>query len=279
MNLSVTDSGSVFQLVHTVERESPVVDVFANESALSVDDLTDAISKGAMWRSKGGHGKIRRMSQTDQHCLPGDVVYLNFNPGVLAEIPMQARLVSDEHNYSVWHKPSGMPSQGSKWADHCSITRVVASTHNKKALLVHRLDKAASGLIIVAHTQNAVRALTAMFAKREIEKRYDAIVKGQFSMKTPVQFNDAIEGKACKTEVLNAVHDSSNNTSALLINLHTGRKHQIRKHLSKAGFPIVGDRLYAEDQQHSCNLQLLASELSFECPFTQQRKHFRTSWD
>ncbi len=236
--------------------------------------IQDALLKGAVWLQKKDRNKptcIRDFSIVK----PGDTVYINYNQKVLDEVPLALSLVQDEGNYSVWNKPSGMRSQGSKWADHCAFTGVVEKLSQKPAHLVHRLDRAASGLMLVAHTRPAVQKLSALFAQREIVKQYELSVVGKFSPVLPHIFDASIEGKVAKTTVTAAQYNKDINETDIKVIIETGRKHQIRVHLSQAGHPVVGDRLYSEEKNHQRDLQLRACELAFVCPFTQQQREYK----
>ena len=93
-----------------------------------------------------------------------------------------AVLIADEGDYSVWYKPYGMLSQGSKWGDHCTINRWVEQNHppQRPAFIVNRLDRAAQGLMLIAHTKSSASALSDLFEKRAINKKYTALVSGSF---------------------------------------------------------------------------------------------------
>jgi len=168
-----------------------------------------------------------------------------------------------------------MLSQGTRWSDHCSITYTVEKTHGKKASLVHRLDRAASGLIMIAHTRNALVALTGMFATRRIKKTYHAVVRGTFKEELPCVIDDPIDGKEAHTEVISATKMQSSECSqtpcdetSLTVTIKTGRKHQIRSHLASRGHPVVGDRLFDKNREHHCDLKLTSTALQFICPFS-----------
>jgi len=194
----------------------------------------------------------------------GDTLFINYDRKVLDQKPQSPQLVSDQGNYSVWYKPSGTLSQGSKWSDHCTITETAASSHGKKCLLVHRLDRAARGLVLLAHTPNACKALAALFEKREVLKIYRATVYGKISGELPLEIKKPIDGKKALeikkpidgkkalTVVLSADHQAKLNQSELTVDIKTGRKHQIRD----------------PDRRHENDLQLVAIELQFSCPFS-----------
>lgn len=240
--------------------------------------LLDAAAKGAVWVQKNKNRRLQkpvRIRSFDQ-VGNGDRVLVNYAPQVLAQQPPLPTLVADEKNYSVWDKPAGLLSQGSKWSDHCTITSTVQQIHNKRALLVHRLDRAARGLIVVAHTKNAVNALTALFASRNVGKTYRAVVQGAYQNELPRVIDLPIDSKAAHTEIVAASPIPQASRTELTIKIQTGRKHQIRSHLAQVGYPVVGDRLFDSQRNHREDLQLLAAELRFECPFTHKLCHYVT---
>jgi tRNA pseudouridine32 synthase/23S rRNA pseudouridine746 synthase len=210
----------------------------------------------------------------------GDQIELNYNPEILNQDVPEPRLVHDAQDYSVWFKPYGLNCQGSRWGDFASIERWV-ETHSselfgseRSVFLVHRLDRATTGLILLCHTKNAARLFSEMFREGKIDKRYQAIVQGDFSnLASTYEADEPIDGKAAKSVF--SFSAKSEGHSLLDVSLFTGRKHQIRKHLSGLGFPIVGDRLYGEVSDK--NLQLQSIALSFECPITCQKQYFSVS--
>jgi len=264
--------------IQVVDVDQVLVDL-ASKSELTNSELYDAARKGAVWLRRPPNTKHRRIRSIESNVVTGDYVALNYNKAVLSQVPLHVALVSDQVNFSVWNKPTGMMSQGTKWGDHCSVTEVVKQQCKKNTHLVHRLDKAASGLIVIAHTKNAVKALTTLFATRQVEKRYEVSVHGNFDLPVPYVINTKLNNKVALTTVQSSVYNKTNNISQLTVNISTGRKHQIRVHLSESGFPVVGDRLYSsrsndESEEHESDLQLRAVKLAFECPFTHKPLSF-----
>ena len=267
-----------------------VLDALRRVSLLSDDELTEAAAKGAVWVSlRRGRGRTRprRLRSMSTAVSQGSSVMLNYNPQILASQPQPMWCVSDQVNYGIWFKPAGMLCQGSKWSDHTTATEVAAGMRNKPCYLVHRLDRAACGLLVLAYTKNALRALADMFAAQNIGKTYTARVSGEVSLDFPLTINTPIDEKSAVTTLHDKLFDSATQTSTLRLSIATGRKHQIRKHLAGIGFAILGDRLYAErpaekhagddekkyaqnmvDKSPEINLQLVANELHFNCPFT-----------
>ena len=88
-------------------------------------------------------------------------IELYYDRRVLDAEPEAPRLIADESDYSVWFKPFGVLSQGSRWGDHCAMTRCAekALSPERPALVVHRLDRAATGLMLLAHRKRAAALL------------------------------------------------------------------------------------------------------------------------
>ncbi len=267
---------SIIQTKIELEKGSSALAQLIAATGLDETELIDAASKGAIWHQKPRGGKLKRIRNIDHSAAlgMGHTLCVNYHAEVLAEEPLTPELVSDEKNYSIWYKPKGMWTQGSKWGDHCTITEVVRKRHDRPAHLVHRLDKATSGLMVIAHTKEATRRLTALFADRIVEKYYRATVPGQFKQTLPFVIDSPIDDKPAVTSVVTADFDKIATTSKLTVKIETGRKHQIRRHLSEAGFPVIGDRLYGNADENSPDLQLEAFRLAFTCPFTTAAQDF-----
>ena len=255
---------------------------------LSVAELKLALKCGSVWltrKSPSGKDKTSRLRRVKKNLNVGDELHLYFDSTILHSPVPDAQLIADEKHYSVWSKPNGMFSQGTKWADHTSIARWVElfglgknGLDNRQCFIMHRLDKATQGLIIVAHNKTSQRELTKLFENRKIEKHYLAKVKGQFpSERIDAFLRDDIDKKTASTQILSSVYDEVTNTSQLKLKIDTGRKHQIRKHLAGIGFPIIGDRLYGKkciNNKEMPDLQLKSIYLSFICPFAKEKKEF-----
>ena len=240
--------------------------LLAEASGLSKARVKQAMQKGAVWLStERGTRRLRRM---DRVMKEGDRLHLYYNEKILLKEVDPPQLFADEGSYSVWYKPYGMLSQGSKWGDHFAINRWAEQhlTPQRPAFIVHRLDRAATGLILIAHQKKMAAALSKLFQERAIEKRYRVIVEGRFpEQDSPLTIDTDLDGRSALTHAAYINYDSHMNRTLLDIQIETGRKHQIRRHLSGAGFPVVGDRMYGHGSDVR-NLQLTACYLSFTCP-------------
>lgn len=240
------------------------IDLLAKAVPLSKQKLKQTMEKGGIWlkKAKGGRRRLRR-AKTPLH--KGDTLELHYDAHILAAEPPTPMLIADKGAYSVWFKPENLLSQGSKFADHCAITRWVEKNYQPKraVYLIHRLDRAASGLILLAHNQTTAAKLSRLFSTRRIQKRYVVEVLGKFDLELPLLMDAPLDSKAAESEVLSA--KPGEQQSELLVEIKTGRKHQIRRHLSTLGWPVVGDRVYGDPAQKGA-LKLTASYLKFICP-------------
>ena len=201
-----------------------------------------------------------------------------FDHRVLDTQPIAPTLIEVAGGFSVWDKPSGLRSQGSKWGDHCTVVRW-AEQHldpQRNGFTVHRLDRAASGLIIVAHSKSAAAQLSGQFRDRTVDKRYRATVEGIVELANePLVIDTPIDDKAAHTEVALRSTDADQQTSVLDVTIKSGRKHQIRRHLAELGHTIVGDRLYGNASSDDIDLQLRAIALAFDHPETGMRMAYK----
>ncbi|MGD8742008.1 MAG: RluA family pseudouridine synthase [Granulosicoccaceae bacterium] len=248
------------------------VEWLAEHTPLSKQRIKMVMHNGAVWLT---HGKqTRRLRRASKPLQNGDTLHLYYDSKILDAGPVPAELISDEGAYSIWFKPSGMFSQGSKWGDHCTVYRWAEQhlTPQRPAFIVHRLDRAASGLIIIAHEKRIAAALADKFRARKVEKHYHVITHGCFPAQDMTLDSD-VDNKPAVSHVQRQAYDVDTDRSLLDVRIDTGRKHQIRRHLSEAGYPVVGDRQYGNKTDKQ-DLQLCAVSLAFTCPVTQHPVQF-----
>ena len=148
--------------------------------------------------------------------------------------------------------------------------------------LIHRLDRDASGLLVFSKTDAAYHALKTQFFHHDVERVYHAVVRGRMNPPTGRIESRLVErtdgsvhstkqfGKGEQAVTLYETVRTSPRLSLLKVTLQTGRKHQIRVHLSESGCPIVGDRVYgnAEIDALAPRLMLAAVLLGLVHPRT-----------
>ncbi len=184
----------------------------------------------------------------------------------------------------VLDKPAGLLSVPGRGADHTDslATRVQAAFPD--ARIVHRLDMATSGLLVMARGLEMERRLSIAFQQRHVEKRYLAVVAGQPSPEAgeialpliadwpnrPRQKVDFENGKPSLTHYTLLSHDAALGHSRVELRPHTGRSHQLRVHMMAIGHPILGDELYGDlgSRNAASRLLLHASELALPHPLT-----------
>ncbi|ARE40519.1 Ribosomal large subunit pseudouridine synthase A [Rhodovulum sp. P5] len=188
-------------------------------------------------------------------------------------------ILHQDHEILVANKPAGLlsvPGKGAHLAD-CLIARIQAAFPD--ALLVHRLDRDTSGVMVFALTPQAQRHLGLQFEKRQTKKTYVARVWGLLEPKTgtvdlplivdwpnrPRQMVDHENGKPAVTDWRVVRHD--NGTTRVRLFPKTGRSHQLRVHMKELGHPILGDPFYAEGAARDApRLMLHAEELRLRHP-------------
>jgi len=252
------------------------VDLLQQATGLAKQRIKMAMTQGAVWLTRGSN--TQRLRRAKRPLQEGDELHLYYDAKILAEIPAEPKLVADVGGYSVWNKPYGLRSQGSKWGDHCTVVRW-AERHlqpERPAFTVHRLDRAANGLILVAHSKRVAAALSALFRNREVEKRYRAVVSGDFSgQPNPVRVEQPLDDKETISEFSLQELMADGDRSLVDVSIETGRKHQIRRHLAGLGHPVIGDRLYGTGEEDDVDLQLTAYLLAFHCPVNDEQVEYR----
>jgi tRNA pseudouridine32 synthase/23S rRNA pseudouridine746 synthase len=175
----------------------------------------------------------------------------------------EAREVFNTRDWGIWYKPQGLLSEGTMYGDHCSILRQVEKIKNK-AWLVHRLDREAHGLMLFAYTKTAAGLFSKIWKDHEVSKFYKVEVLGVVKSKGEIDKN--LDGKEAKTTY--SVLEVSEYTSKLLVEIHTGRLHQIRRHLEMIGHPVLGDPKYGVGNKNSEGMKLMAYQLVFKDPIS-----------
>ena len=249
------------------------IDLLAQHTPFSKTRLKKIMNCGAVWLKQGN--KTRRIRRAQKKLSATQELFVYYQQEIIDQNPKAATLIADHQQYSIWCKPSGVFSQGTRYGDHCTLLRYAQShlTPQRNAFIVHRLDRDASGLMIIAHSKQAAACFSQLFREGKISKFYQARVKGQPQFTLPCYLTQPLDGKKSQTIIEALDYNPDTNTSLLHIQLVSGRKHQIRRHLAQIGFPIIGDRLYGADKatDYNIGLQLQAVKLEFICPFQKQK--------
>lgn len=207
--------------------------------------------------------------------------------------PKGVTILFEDSHIIVIEKPGGLLSIGTD-RDKTKTAHSILNDYVRKGdprsrnrvYIVHRLDRETSGILIFARSEQIKATLQSSW--HDIEKHYLTVVHGsslpesgtissylvENSAFKVFSTPDAAAGKLSHTEYKVLKHGRG--MSLLDIHLLTGRKHQIRVHLSEKGFPVVGDKKYGKGNDSATTLALHARSLSFNHPVTGIRMTFET---
>ena len=250
------------------------VDYLERHTGVSKRKLKEAMSKGAVWL-RHGRGKLKRLRRATTALQPGDELHVHYDPALLELTPPAATVLWRCKDYSVWYKPPGLLAQGNEYGDHASLLRQaeLADPMRKPVYLIHRLDREAHGLMLIAHTPNAAAKLSQLFQRQLVNKYYEVRVLGELT-EASGSITQALDGKPAVTHYELIAYDAQTNTSLLKVQIKTGRTHQIRRHFDMLGHPVLGDPRYGRGNKTRDGLQLTATHLQFTCPLTHALRQF-----
>ncbi|HSX46581.1 MAG TPA: RluA family pseudouridine synthase [Patescibacteria group bacterium] len=209
-----------------------------------------------------------------------DTVKMDFDLEQLQQIePIELPIMYEDDNVVVIDKPTGVisHSRGKYWFEPsvASFIRQLTGQEGDRTGIVHRLDRATSGVMICAKNSETLSYLQKQFSQRKVHKTYIAIAQGHLeppeaiidmpierNPKAPATFRVGANGKPAQTAY--KVLRSSDKYDEIELTPQTGRTHQLRVHLKQQGHPIVGDALYAGPEAE--RLFLHAYKLTISIP-------------
>jgi len=195
------------------------------------------------------------------------------------ELNLNLEVIYEDDSLAVINKPAGILVSGNKFVTIANgLKQNLTPSKEKDACspqLIHRLDYGTTGVLLAAKTASALRNLSRQFQNSQVEKTYLAISIGKFSTKANT-IDEAIDDKPSisEYEVIEEVDSKRFETLSLVrLKPRTGRRHQLRKHLSSIGHPILGDQTYGLPDKilKGKGIYLHASELTFNHPQTQTK--------
>ncbi|MBA2384389.1 MAG: RluA family pseudouridine synthase [Actinobacteria bacterium] len=207
----------------------------------------------------------------------------------LAPEPMDLDVVWEDEHLLVVDKPAGLvvhPGAGNATGTlvHGLLELDAAGGDEERPGIVHRLDRDTSGLLVVARSEEAHARLQDAIRRREVERRYLALVKG-----TPRSRTGRIDAQIGRDRIDRSRHSLDTPTpreavtwfevlelldprTLLEVRLQTGRTHQIRVHLAAIELPVCGDPLYGVAGDLGLERQFLhAAALAFDHPLSGER--------
>jgi len=197
--------------------------------------------------------------------------------GPSKRLDLNLKVLYQDQYLAAIYKPAGILVSGNSFK---TVTNALAQNLEPSTLNdatapwpVHRLDYATTGILLVGKTNEAIRRLNQMFEVKSIAKTYFAVTMGQMNDKGVI--NTPIDGKEALTRFTKVVSVESKRFTWLnLVKLtpETGRRHQLRIHLSGIGNPILGDKDYGIQSLvlMGKGMYLHAASLEFDHPFTNE---------
>jgi 23S rRNA pseudouridine1911/1915/1917 synthase len=218
----------------------------------------------------------------------GDVVVVDHDDELFKQIPeIDLEVIYEDEDCVVINKPAGLLTH-SKGAFNPEATVAtwlrgrLRSMQGERAGIVHRLDRATSGVMICAKTPEAHAWLQKQFSQRRVKKEYSAIISGHLepaeaiidmpierNPKKPQTFRVGSNGRPARTAY--STVKTTDNFSLVDLKPETGRTHQLRVHMTHFKHPIVGDALYGGIPADRLYLHARQLELTL---FNRERKVF-----
>lgn len=252
-----------------------------------------------LWRQRIEDGKVHwhdgSLISLQTPFLPQQQVYYYREVESEPMIPFRESIVFQDEHILVAYKPHFLAViPGGAYVNECLQNRLRHSTGMEDLQALHRLDRVTAGLVMFSINPNSRHRYHDVFKTRKIRKTYqavahiahhDSIVDQEWNVKNRIERSDprflmkVTKGEANSHSVIHCVQQTGQN-ALFELNPITGRTHQLRVHMQSLGWPILNDKYYPELQPLSADnyakpLQLLAKELTFIDPLTQQERCFR----
>lgn len=197
-------------------------------------------------------------------------------------LEMELDVIYEDGDLIALNKPSGLSVQPGTNISNRSLYNVLLGKM-KVFFFVHRLDKYTSGVIVIAKNYEMAKKLSELFSSHQIEKKYLTLVKGL--VKSGMDIKATLDGKYAFTHI--EPIDFFTGYTLLEVQIFTGRKHQIRRHLSSIDFPVIGDDLYGDRDENEIFRKkyglegyfLHCSELSFVHPLKHTKITIKAALD
>lgn len=209
------------------------------------------------------------------------------------KLPDGLEIEYEDGDILVIHKPAGLltvSTMHERKRTAYAYLRGHLKAHNPKQKLyvVHRLDKFASGLLVFAKSERVQSLLKRLFSRHEIQRKYWAIVEGRMEGRSGIIRSNLVQDRSHRMHSTDSKKQGKPavthfrvirrlpRVTTLEVTLETGRKNQIRVHLSEKGHPIIGDRAYGCTLDPFGRLGLHAFQLGFVHPTKKTQMQFRT---
>jgi len=255
-------------------------------------------ASGVSRKSWLAHGRVTVNGQVFRDgrtaIAPGDRVALGKATVARVALSPVLGLVHEDEHLLVIEKPADLLTIATESERQHTAYRMVwsylAETHPPtRPLVVHRLDRQTSGLLVLAKSTAAKRHLQAQFAARSVIRGYTAVVEGRVTADAGTLEDKIFQSRSLHVRPAGRqeagakiaitryrVRERRATVTLLDVTLGTGRRHQIRVQLAAAGHPVVGDRAYGATTDPLKRLCLHATTLGFIHPETGARMRFES---
>jgi len=206
-------------------------------------------------------------------------------------IPFQERVLFQDQHLLVADKPHFLPTiPTGRFLKETLLVRLKRAHDLPHLVPIHRLDRETAGVVIFSHNPDSRGAYQSMFQKRVVKKTYEALAGVMAGRTFPFTYRSRMQDAAQffvseevagepNSETLIELLEQRGNVARYRLHPHTGRKHQLRLHLSKLGAPILNDAFYpvalpCKGDDFASPLQLLARSIAFDDPLTGRPRSF-----
>ena len=250
------------------------------------------------WAARLGRGEVvdaqGQPLQADSHVRQGmRIWYYRELDEPETPIPFKERILFQDAHLLVVDKPHFLPMIPSgRFLHETLLVRLKAQLELPHLTPIHRLDRETAGVVIFSHNPDTRGKYQSMFQKRVVNKVYEALagpIEGRefpFTYRSRMQdaeqffVSEEVPGEP-NSETLIEMIERRGDVVRYRLHPHTGRKHQLRLHLSSLGAPILNDAFYpvalpCKGDDFSAPLQLLARAISFEDPLTGTQRTFNS---
>jgi 23S rRNA pseudouridine1911/1915/1917 synthase len=262
----ISKRGHEYGVQHVLApKAGALVEVIADTLQLPKEQIQDLLDLGSIYRNH------ERVSNVPTEILLGDYVRVHTKPRRYF-ITTTDLLIFENDDFVVVNKPSGIPVHATVDNRRENLLYFLSQKMNCDLKVTHRLDVATQGLIVFAKTEEFQKDFNQYLTQNKIQKIYRAIVHGKIpvemvgvdwihymepSPRAPkkVSAKEIPGWQKCVLQILES-RVVNNDYSEVIIELKTGRTHQIRSQCSANGFPIVGDTMYGSI--YSCGIDKIA---------------------
>jgi 23S rRNA pseudouridine1911/1915/1917 synthase len=217
------------------------------------------------WRSRIAAGRVwvnGQVAQAETRLRSGQELIYHREPWEEPEVPLAFEMIAEDQDLLVIDKPAGLPVlPGGGFLEHTLLWQLQLHYPDETPVPIHRLGRGTSGLMVMARSPRAKSNLSQQMRERKMLKVYRTWVENPMGAEIPQQFTVTQAIGKVPHPVLGYIYGATDEgqfaqsdcqvlqryeqTTLLEVTILTGRPHQIRIHMAAAGYPLVGDPLYA----------------------------------